>query len=430
MDDVHHEDARALLAQTLAQATADHVTASLRVDEELSTRFANNAITQNMRRSEATLHVACAFGDRVGAASGNDFSADGMRALVARAEAIAQQSAPDPEFVPPPEPQVCPPTPTYSSDTRECTPDAAASLVVAAVQLAEKAGLSLAGSLTAEYSSRALLNSRGHFVAYPSTWARYVNTAVAEDSSGWAASGSRSLRNVDVRGAAETAVRKAEMGARPRDIPPGRYTVVLEPEAVADLLGYFYGVLDAKAAHEGRTCMSGKEGTRIAGENVTVASIPGQPECGGSPIIEAGLPAPDVHWIASGILANLSYSRFWARQTGHAVTQPVNLVMQGGAASLEELIESTDRGILVTRFWYIRFVDPMKFLLTGMTRDGLYWIEGGKVRHGLRNMRFNDSPLQVLNAVEGMSAAVAVGSPNLLPALKVRDFHFTSGTAF
>jgi len=424
-------DPRAVLERAVSSATADDVTATYRESVEASTRFANNVITQNVAHRGQQLIVTVAFDQRVGTASGNDFSDDGIRETVARAEAVARESSPDPEYMPPVEgPQVYPSMTLCYPETTAMTPEETATSIVEAIRQAEKAGLQLAGSFTRNYEKTALLNNRDLFVESEETWARYVNTAVGLDSSGWATRASRNAREIDVSEAAEIAIRKAKTGANPRTLAPGHYTVILEPDATADLLSFFYYVLDAKAAHEGRSCLSGKEGKPIAPSNITLSSLPTHPLCGGSPFVEGGLPASDVHWIRNGVLETLRYSRYWAKKSNHPVAQPVNLIMAGGAQSLDELIASTAQGILVTRFWYIRFVEPMTFLLTGMTRDGLFWIEDGRIQHGIKNLRFNDSPLRVLNAIEAMSPSVLTDSPTVVPALKVRDFHFTSGTTF
>ncbi|MBT3271135.1 TldD/PmbA family protein [Candidatus Poribacteria bacterium] len=422
---------RELMERALAHATADHVTVSVDESEELATRIANSAITQNVERRDRSITVSAAFGNKVGHASDNDLSDGGVRAVVHRAEEVARSVSPDPEYVPPPEPAgAYPHVDGCAEATRAFTPDEAASAIVDAVREADKAGVTIAGRYRTSWSSDAILNNRGLYHAEESTWAQYTNTAMTDDSSGWATSAARSVADVDVGATVRSAIHKAKTGTAPRDVDPGAYTVILEPNATYDLLSTFYGVLDAKAAHEGRSCLSGKEGATVAGENITIASVPTHPDVGLSATMEAGLPAPEVKWIDGGTLANLRYSRYWAGEKGHAVTQPVNFVMDGGTGSAADLVASTERGILVTRFWYIRFVDPMTFLLTGMTRDGLFWIEDGEVRHGITNLRFNESPLRVLGNVEAMSAPARVGSPATVPALKVRDFRFTSGTSF
>ncbi len=424
-------DTRDIMERALSLATADHVTVSVHESEELVTRIANSAITQNVDRRDTSLTVSAAFGTQVGHASDNDISEVGVRAVVRRAEDIARSVSPDPEYMPPPAaPDAYPTVAGSSGETRAFAPSDAASAILEAVQAADKGRVTLAGRYRTSWSSEAVLNSAGLYHAEDSTWAQYTNTAMTDDSSGWATSAGRSVADVDVMATADSAIHKARVGQAPRDVEPGAYTVILEPNATHDLLSTFYGVLDAKAAHEGRTCLRDKEGEQVAGENITIASVPTHAEVGVSATVEAGLPAPEVKWIDAGTLANLRYSRYWADKNGHAVTQPVNFVMQGGEGSTEDLIASTERGILVTRFWYIRFVDPMTFLLTGMTRDGLFWVEDGEVRHGITNLRFNESPLRVMENVEAMSATSRVGSPAMVPALKVRDFRFTSGTSF
>jgi predicted Zn-dependent protease len=422
---------RDIMERALSHATADHVTVSVHESEELVTRIANSAITQNVDRRDRSMTVSAGFGTQVGHASDNDLSDEGVRAVVRRAEDIAKSVSPDPEHMPPPPAPDGYPTVAASSDeTRAFTPDDAASAILGAVRAADKGSVTLAGSYRTSWSSEAVLNSAGLYHAEDSTWAQYTNTAMTDDSSGWATSAARSVADVDVTATAASAIHKARVGQAPKDVAPGAYTVIFEPNATHDLLSTFYGVLDAKAAHEGRTCLRDKEGEKVAGENITIASVPTHADVGQSATVEAGLPAPEVKWIDRGTLANLRYSRYWAAKHDHAVTQPVNFVMDGGEGSVDDLIASTERGILVTRFWYIRFVDPMTFLLTGMTRDGLFWVEDGEVRHGITNLRFNESPLRVMENVEAMSVASRVGSPAMVPALKVRDFRFTSGTSF
>ena len=424
-------ETRALMERALTHAAAEHVTVSVNESEELATRIANNTITQNVERRDRSITVSAAFGNKVGHASDNDLSDEGVRAVVHRAEEVARSVSPDPEYVPPPEPAGSyPQVDGCAGDTRAFTPDEAASAIGDAVGAARKARVTLAGRYRTSWSSEAIVNSRGLYHAEESTWAQYTNTAMTDDSSGWATSAARSVSDVDVGATVDSAIQKAKTGEAPRDVEPGAYTVILEPNATYDLISTFFGVLDAKAAHEGRSCLSGKEGETVAGENITIASVPTHPDVGLSATIEAGLPAPEVKWIDRGKLANLRYSRYWASEKDHAVTQPVNFVMDGGKGSVDDLIASTERGILVTRFWYIRFVDPMTFLLTGMTRDGLFWVEDGEVRHGITNLRFNESPLSVLANVEAMSAPARVGSPAMVPALKVGNFRFTSGTSF
>jgi predicted Zn-dependent protease len=209
--------------------------------------------------------------------------------------------------------------------------------------------------------------------------------------------------------------------------------VVLEPAAFSGLTSIAAWTMDAKAAHEGRSCWTRREGTKIGVDGLNMRGVPDHPAVPGSPWIQQGLPAREIAWIENGVLRTLSYSRYWAQQAGHEVTGgPSNMVIDGTEASTEDLVAQVERGLLVTRFWYIRFVDPMKLLVTGMTRDGLFLIENGRITKGVRNFRFNDSPLRVFGAIRafGKPRASALHGPQFLPPVIVDDFHFTSSTSF
>jgi predicted Zn-dependent protease len=427
-------EAQAILDRTLAHATADHTQVTLSGFTQGATRFANNAITQNIAKAQVHLQVQAAFGQRVGTASGNSWDEASLSDLVRRAEEIARQSAPDTEYLPPPGPAAYRDIPAYDEATAACTPAERAERVREVIGFCSRRGVTAAGSFTTSQSFTAVANSAGLFGYFRRTEAHLVTTVMTDSSSGWAQAIHWTLGRVNAAEVVEVAYHKALTGRQPRPLEPGRYTVILEPEAVAGMIEVLGYGLDAKAAHEGRSALSGKEHQRIAGANITLRSQPTHPECPAAPFLSDGWPTPEVTWIDRGTLATLAYSRFWAHKTGHPRTDhPTNLILEGGEASLEEMVASVERGLLVTRFWYIRMVDPMKLLLTGMTRDGLFWIEEGKIQHGLKNMRFNESPLRLLNQVERCGkAAQRCGEwlPCYLPPLKVRDFQFTSGTLF
>jgi predicted Zn-dependent protease len=427
------KEARALLEKALGYATADATELTLTEENEASTRFANNTITQNIARANARLLVKSAFDNRVGMVRINRFDDESLSGAVRRAEEIARLSAPDTEYMPPVEPAACPYVEAWDEATERATPEFRARVIREGIAVVEQQGQNSAGSFATDGESTAFLNSRGHFAYHRATTARYICTAMTADSSGWAQSVSNSAEKVDGVSAAERASRKANIAANPRTVEPKPCTVILEPAAVADLLGFLAYGMDAKAADEGRSAFSGKLGQRIAAENITLYSQPDHPECPGSPIGEDGIPAPAVRWIENGALSNLSVSRFWAHRTGRPYTgSPANFLLSGGSDSLEKMIASTPEGILVTRFWYIRYVDPMKMLLTGMTRDGLFLIREGQIVSGLKNMRFNDSPLRVLSSVTALGAQELTGGYRLalMPAIKAEGFVFSSGTEF
>jgi predicted Zn-dependent protease len=422
-----------LLEAVLSHVTAEHAEVSYEESREASTRFANNAITQNVSKRGANLTVKAAFGQRVGQASVTDFRPASLKECVAQAEAIARASEPDSEYLPPPGPQEYPEVNGYDARVAGCTPEERAAGVRRATAAAEAGGLKSAGSYATNTYRFARANTAGLYHEQSLTDARFVMTAMSDDSSGWTQSGGHRWADATPGESAEVAVRKALDARSPREIEAGAYTVVLEPAAVADFFIWLSFTMDAKSAHEGRSAFTGREGERVGAPAVTVYSQPDHPEIPVLAAGEDGLPLPRTVWIENGVLKTLNYSRFWAEKTGRRFTgRPGNLIMEGGDRSLDDLVASVERGVLVTRFWYIRFVDPMKLLLTGMTRDGLYWIEDGQVRHGLKNMRFNESPLGCLDRIGALSGLTRAGRSwgAYVPAMRLDGFRFTSGTAF
>ena len=437
------DDAKAIIAKALALAKAEHTEVTLTGENNASTRFSNNAITQNIAKSNVALTVLSAFGQKKGKAATNDFSEEGITSCVQRAEEIARASEPDTEYIPPVPQPAFKEVQAHFSATEAATPEERAEAIREACGLCEKPGMSLAGSFATEAGFAAVGNSRGLFGFWPYSDARYISTVLTGDSSGWAESVSNDVTQVNPLTATGVAKQKAEAARNPVEVKPGKYTVILEPAAAAEMILFMLFSMDAKAAHEGRNGFAGRENTPVASPLITLRNQPDHPCCPGAPFVignwewvlpvTSGMPVPDVTWIEKGVLKSLMYSRFWAEKTGHAYTgMPSNLVLLGGDASLEELIASVDEGLLVTRFWYIRYVDPMTMLFTGMTRDGLFKIEKGKVMHGVKNMRFNESPLAMLkNTVKvGKAVRTGIGLPNLTPPLLVKDFTFTSGTSF
>jgi predicted Zn-dependent protease len=282
-----------------------------------------------------------------------------------------------------------------------------------------------------------LANNKGLRAEHRSTGITYSVTARTTDGtgSGWGGGGHTDASKMDGGAISRRAIGKAIASVNPRAVEPGKYTVILEPEAVSNLLGSFAFRLDARSADEGRSYFSdaggaNKLGQQLFPEFVTISSDPAHPDAPGSLWGEDGLPTRKTAWIEKGVLKHLRYSRYWAMKKGvEPLPSPANMIMEGGNASLEDLIASTEKGILVTRFWYIRDVDPKSMLMTGLTRDGSFWIENGKVTHPVKNFRFNESPVAMLKNIEAMSKPYRLqngGSANLLPALKVKEFTFSS----
>ncbi len=427
------DKAREIIERAVSCSTADHTEVSVGWRQEKASRFANNAMVQSVSTLDRGVSVRVAFGQKVGAAATNKVDDDALRETVARAEAIAKSAEPDTEYVPPPGPQEYAPVKAYHSTTADRSHEDRAKAIQAALGPVVAAKHRSAGSYTTWVSRSAVGNSSGLFGYHEATDASYGQTVLTEDSSGWAESASVDASRVDTGLAGRVALEKAEAARNPGEIEPGAYTVVMEPAAFAGLLGIANWTMQAKAAHEGRSCWTGKEGTKIGVDALNIASVPGHPDVPGQPWTQQGLAAKEVKWVENGVLNTLMYDRYWAEKCGREATgHPANTVVSGGDASLEDLVASVDRGVLITRFWYIRFVDPMQLLITGMTRDGLFLIEGGKIVRGLRNMRFNDSPLRVFQEIRalGVPRRTALQGYMVVPPVLVEGFHFTSQTSF
>ncbi len=426
-----------ILEKVLGFADAEAVEAVITGGPDASTRFADNLITQNVQTSDTTLNVMCAYGQSHGSASTNGLSEESLKSLIQRAQAIAKVSPPDPEYMPPVEPgetEKYPGVDAYFEKTASFAPLEKAQQISSAAATVKAKGLRLSGAYSTEDSFIAVANSAGLRAYHRETRGEIHTTVLGADGSGWAEKIAPSVEDISVEEVVSTALDIAKKAQDPADPEAGKYTVIMSPAAIGELLMFlFWGGFDAKAADEGRTFMRGKLGQKVAGENITIRSDPAEPRCPSQPFLGDGLVAPRLSWIEKGVTGNLAYSRFWAAKKGKEATgNPTNIIMDGGGATVDEMIASTKKGLLITRFWYIRTVDPMVPLVTGMTRDGLFLIENGKVTRPLKNMRFNDNPLDLLSRVEALGRPERTGEyvDMLVPPLAVRDFNFTSTTKF
>jgi predicted Zn-dependent protease len=434
---MNKSEAIQILEKVIGYADAEETVVSIGGGVSDSTRFSDNAITQNVSQNNISLNVTSAYGQSHGSASTNDLSDNSLKALVKRAEDIAKISPPDPEHMPPvdaAESEKYKDVQAYFEKTVEYDPISRARDISAAIEMVNKKELRLSGAFSSGYGFHGMANSTGLRAYHRSTNAETHMTVLTPDGSGWAEKISENVENINATSVAETALQIAEDSQNPVASEPGEYTVILRPAAVAELLMFmFWGGFDAKATDEGRTFLRDKLGTKICGENINIHSNHTNPNCLGSPFQGDGLAAPKLNWIKNGVVENLSYSRYWAKEKGKKPTGwPSNILMEGGDTSVDEMIASTDKGILVTRFWYIRFVDPMVPLVTGMTRDGLFLIENGKIAKPLKHLRFNIRLLDVLSRVEALGSPERTGEyfGMLIPAIKIRDFNFTSTTGF
>jgi predicted Zn-dependent protease len=440
------QHAEEIFAKVLKYSTADETEAIISSTAYALTRFANNTIHQNVAEEGGALSVRVVLDRRMARASTNKFDEACIRQTCEAALVLARLRPPDPELLPMPGPQTFRAVHRFHEETAQLTPQARAETVRQVIARAEKDGLTAAGIFSSGCFATGLFNSRGLSAFHEETVSEFSVTILGESSSGWAKKTSPNCRELQPEALADRAARKALESREPREIEPGKYTVILEPAAVLDLLGYLFSDFGGLAIHEKRSCLTGRVGQQVFGANINVRDDVYHPRQSGAPFDGEGVPRQRVTLIEQGVVKGVVYARQTAHKTGAEPTghglplpneigeTPVNIVMEGGRTSIQEMVRSTKRGLLVTRLWYIREVDPYQKILTGMTRDGTFWIEDGKVQYGLRNLRFNQSMIEVLGQVEMMSpperAAGEETFDMVVPAMKVRDFSFSSLTKF
>jgi predicted Zn-dependent protease len=415
-------------------------------EEQALTRFANNSIHQNVAERSVSLSVRPVIDGRTARASTNRLDPAGIRKAVEAAIAITRLIEPNPDLPPLAQPTECTEVPRWYEATARANPQERALAVAEAIAAVEDKGQVAAGTYSTGSSVLALLNSNGVSCYHRETMARFSMTAVAADSSGWAKGSSSYHGDLRPLEMAVCASRKAECSRQPAVLPPGRYTVVLEPAAVLDLVGQMFGDFSATAISDGRSFLADRMGEKLFGENITIYDDCTDPLQAGTPFDGEGVARRRLTLVERGVIREVAYSRQAAAlagvdPTGHGFPlpnefgeAPANVVMVGGSSTVDEMVKSTSRGILVTRLWYIREVDPYQKIFTGMTRDGTFLIEGGELAGGVRNFRFNQSLIELLSNVESLGLPVRASgeeSPDMVvPAMKVREFNFTEVTRF
>ena len=410
------------------------------------TRFANNQIHQNVAERSSVISVRPVVDGRTARASTNRADQQAIDTVVQDAIALARASDPIPDLQPLYGDLDQSTDSRYSEAAARCTPSARAAAVAEAIKVVESAGQTAAGIYSTAENVEALMNSRGVFRYYFDTLTQFSITAMAENSSGWAKASSPVHDDVTPIELAQRAATKAARSRNPREIEPGAYTVILEPAAVLDLVGQIFADFSGTAVADKRSFLNDRIGERVFGDNISIYDDAGFPLQMGAAFDGEGVVRRPLTLVKGGVPREIAYSRSAAAKagvepTGHGFPlpndlgeAPVNIVIAGGSSSIEELIASTARGILVTRLWYIREVEPYEKVMTGMTRDGTFLIEGGEVVAGIRNMRFNQSVVELLQRVEALSPTVRASGEEAfdmaVPAMKVHEFHFTEVTRF
>ena len=431
----------------LAKSTGAEET-EVHVDEvaDALTRFANNAIHQNVAEHGLTVSIRTVADGRTARATTNRIDEDSLRATIEASLSLAHSQPKDPRLLPMPRKQRYRAVNRFIKPTASLSAEERARAVRRACDLAVNKSQVAAGIYSNGQSQSALGNSRGLFAAYRETHSEFSITVQEGSAASWAKANSADVRAFDPQKLAARASEKAHLAVNARELPPGRYTVILEPAAVLDLVGFLFYDFAATALQDKRSCLNERMGKQLFGQNITISDDVYHPLQQGAPFDGEGLPRQRVLLVNRGVPRNLVYSRAAAKAahkqpTGHGFAlpneygeAPMNLVFGGGNYSIDKMVAATERGLLVTRLWYIREVDPYEKVMTGMTRDGLFLVENGRVTGAVRNFRFNQSLIEMLSNVESLGpAGRATGEEAfemVVPAMKVRDFHFSEVTKF
>lgn len=437
------EETKKILEKVIGFSKADGIEANLNGNDGGNIRYARNSVSTSGEDSNVSLNVQSYFGKKVGNASINEFDDASLEKVVRRSEELAKLAPENPEFMEPLAQQTYGAEPkTFIESTAKITPDYRAQAAADSILPASKKDITAAGFLEDSRGFGSFMNSKGAYAYNKSTGVDFTVTMRTNDGtgSGWVARNFNDVSKLNTAEASAIAMEKALQSRNAKAIEPGKYTVILEPNAAADLLGLMLFAMNARQADEGRSFLSKKGGgtklgEKIVDERVNIYTDPWHEEVPTGNWAGGGLARKRMDLIKNGTVANMIYDRYWASQKNTEPTPfPGNRIMEGGTASIEDMIKDTKRGVLVTRFWYIRAVDPQTLLYTGLTRDGTFYIENGKIKHPIKNFRFNESPIIMLNNLETLGKQMRVasgggpggGGSSLIPAMKIRDFTFSS----
>jgi len=436
------EEAQALVQRVVAMSKADGIDVQIGGNHTTNVRFADNQMSTAGAVTDFSVAVQSWFGKKHAVVQTNEITDAALRAAVDKSERLAKLAPDDPEAMPMLGQQAHKQVEAWFPSVASMTAEDRARVALTALEPARGApDLRAAGFLINTAGATALGNSKGLFAYHRSTNANFTLTVRTTDGtgSGWAGAEHNDAGKVDFAAVSRRAIEKARLSRSPAAVEPGRYTVIFEPQAVGDLCQLIAFYADARATDEGRSPFvkqggsgGNKIGEKILDERISIYADPFDPQVLAQPFDGDGLPLGRQVFIENGVLKTLYYSRFWAQKKGVEPTgAPTSFLMSGGSATVDDMIKSTERGILVTRLWYLREVDPRTILYTGLTRDGTFLIENGKVSKAVKNFRFNDSPLFMLNNLEAIGqpvrlAGTEAGGAVVVPPLKVRDFNFTS----
>ncbi len=439
---MNEKDAKALLTKVIKLSKADEIEVNLNGIEGGNIRYARNSVSTAGEESDLILSVQSTFGKRTGVATINEFDNASLTKVVRRSEELAKLAPESKEYTPVFGKQKYLTSKTYFDSTASVTPEDRAQAAEDSIKPSKKNKLVSSGFLEETVSFVAIMNNKGLFAYNAGTNVDFSVTIRTEDGtgSGWVTRDYSDFKKLNTAKASSIAISKAKNSVNAKAMEPGKYTVILEPAASIGLLNNMVNNMGQRPADEGRSFLSYKPkegedaekvpknriGEKMFDERVNIYSDPQHPEVPAAPFGGDGYPRMKTQWVKNGQVVNMPNTPYWAKKTGvDYIPGGGNIIMTGGSESLEDMIASTRRGVLVTRLWYIRQLDPQTLLYTGLTRDGTFYIEDGKIKFPIKNFRFNESPIVMLNNIEALGKPQRING-NMIPPMKIRDFTFSS----
>ena len=428
------QQSKQLIDKIVSYSKADEISVAITGSREGNIRFARNTVSTSGETNDLSISIVSVFGKRSGITTTNETNDAALKDAVQRSENIAKLAPENPEFMPGLGPQEYGKGLNYSDKTAAIDQEFRVDAVLASIEECNRKKMTAAGFLQDNTGFIAFGNNKGLFGYNRYTNGAFSVTARSEDEkgSGYGVQYFTDTSQLNTKQVTAVGTRKAEASREAKEMKPEKYTVILEPQAAWDLISLMMSALDARNADEGRSFF-GKRGSgnrigeQLFNEKLTISTDPFNEENPTSPFANDGLPRKKTTWIENGVLKNLSYSRYWAEQKKKEPLAPAagSFYVQGSDKSLDDLIKGTDKGILVTRFWYIRAVDPQTLVFTGLTRDGTFYIENGAIKHAIKNFRFNESPARMLYNLEDVGKPVRISNA-VIPPMRIKDFTFTS----
>jgi PmbA protein len=444
---VERQTVEDIAARALKASRADETLLLVESYERALTRFGENEIHQNITENHLRLTVQAAVGKKVGVARGNVNDAADAGNVAEMALSIARVQGEKEDYAGLAEPGDVPAVKGFSEATAGYAADQRADAAGLVIGAARAAKMKAAGSFRTEKGVFAVANSKGVLAQHPYTEVELVAVVMSDDASGYCEGGGWDAATLDVNALAEDAVRRAELSKNPREVEPGQYDLIVEPYGIDELFGWLaFVVFDTRSYQEGRSLLSKRMGDKIMGDNVTLVDDGLSAETIPLPFDFEGVPRQRVTLVDRGVASGLCYDLATAakegkKSTGHALPPgssygpfPLNLALEAGESSVEEMVSSMERGLYATRFHYVNgFVEPMQAVFTGMTRDGTFWVEDGEIKYGVKNLRWTESMLRAFSNVKMLGrdrklVGVADGIRTVAPAVYFKDFTFTGTT--